>query len=157
MSDSDAAAPVRAASLLTLAPGLAWGFGQFVAFAFVLEPGPESAAAGAVLFFLCLFVGLVHAGLFAAAAAGLAASPFGRRWPRGADVLLAVLAGFVYAWLGLSILKFARTRAHLRFEDLWFLVTSARQVGGEGTAAERGGLLLALVLPALAALALFVL
>ena len=152
MSDLAAPAPTRAGALLTLAPGLAWGLAQFVAFAFVVEPGPESASQVAVLFFLCLFVGLVHAGLFAAAAAAL-----GRHLPRAGDALLAAGAGSVYAWLALSIVKFDQARAHLRFEDLWFLATSARQVSGEGTAAERGGLLFALALPALAALALFVL
>jgi arylsulfatase A-like enzyme len=155
LSDPDAPAPIRAPALLTLAPGLAWGLAQFAAFAFVLEPGPESAAQIAVLFFLCLFVGLVHAGLFAAAAAALGRSPFGRRLPRAADALLAAAAGLVYAWLGISIVKFGQARAHLRFEDLWFLATSARQVAGEGTAAERGGLLFALALPPLAALALY--
>jgi hypothetical protein len=146
LSTADSPAAVRAADLAPLLPGLVWGAAQFVAFAFLVRPRPESAFQFAVLFFLCLFVACVHGGALAAAAAAARAPRLGRLGAL-ADLLLALGAGALYSWLALSLVKFGQTRAHLRFEDVWFLATSARQVGGEGTAAERAALALALALP----------
>ncbi|HSM13586.1 MAG TPA: sulfatase-like hydrolase/transferase [Thermoanaerobaculia bacterium] len=148
MSDTDGRARP---GLLRLAPGFLWAGVLFGAFGFLVEPRPESAAQVAILFFLAIFLGCLHAGVFAAAAA------LAGRAGRAADALLALAGGLAYGWLALSILKFSKTRAHLRSEDLWFLATSARQVSGEGTSAERGLLALAIVLPLAIALGLYVL
>ncbi|GMU64008.1 MAG: hypothetical protein AMXMBFR36_02820 [Acidobacteriota bacterium] len=138
-------------SVLVLAPGLLWGIALFVVFAFLVEPRPQKGSQYVVLVLLGLFAAMLHGGTFAAAAS------VARRSGVWADALLALAAGSVYAFLGLSIVKFSVTRSHLRFEDLWFLATSARQAAGEGTGAERGWLLGALFAPVVLGLAFFAL
>jgi len=139
---------------LLLLPGALWGTTLFVAFGFRMRPAPESAGEVALLFFLALFVGTAHAGVFAALANALGRAPFGGRL--GA-LLLALCAGAGYAWLGLSLAKYSATRVHLRYDDLWFLATSAAQAGGEGTRAERVWLSAAALSPLIAAGLLYLL
>ncbi len=139
--------PRHAASAVLLIPGLVWGLVQFVAFGLRIEPLPESIGQLAALFFLTLFVGLVHGAVLAGLAAATGRWSPDHRLSRAWDLLLALITGAVYAFLGLSLAKFATARAHLRFDDLWFLVSSARQVGGEGTGTERAWLSFAAVLP----------
>ncbi len=73
------------------------------------------------------------------------------------DGLIAAAFGGAYGWLGLSLVKFSTTHSHLRAEDIWFLATSWRQVGGEGTATEKRILLFSILLPLAIAAALFAL
>jgi len=134
-----------------LSPGFLWGAALFTAFAFLVEPGPQTGSQYVVLAVIGLFSALLHGGIFAAAASAT------RRLGTWADLLLAAAAGGVYAFLGLSIVKFSVTRSHLRFEDLWFLATSARQAAGEGTGAERGWLLGALIAPVVLGFAVYAL
>jgi arylsulfatase A-like enzyme len=141
VADSALAPPARARRRLEILPGAAWGATLFVAFAFVVEPRAQKASQLVTLLLLALCAALTHGGLFAAAAGAA------RRAGAWADALLALAAGGLYAFLALSIVKFSVTRSHLRFEDLWFLATSARQAAGEGTGAERGWLLGAALAP----------
>lgn len=132
-----------------LLPAALWALSVIVAFGVLDESRPQHLRHWAGLVLLALAVGFVHAGLFV----GLAAvARRGRRW---ADAVLALAAGALYAALALSLVKFSVLRSHLRFEDLWFLATSARQAAGEATASERAWLLAALLLPAVLAALLF--
>jgi arylsulfatase A-like enzyme len=129
------------ATTILLLPGAIWGAAVFLAFALIVEPRPRRASEVAILLLLAACDGLVHSGTFAAAA--ILATRAGRL----ALTSCCLLAGGLYAILGLSIVKFSVTRSHLRFEDLWFLATSARQAAGEGTGTERTWLLAAVVSP----------
>ncbi|MBZ0144385.1 MAG: hypothetical protein K8F56_12470, partial [Rhodocyclaceae bacterium] len=125
-------------------PGVLWGLAIVLTFGMIDEARPQRPLQWAGLLLLALAVSLIHAGLFAAFAS------VARRVGRWADVVLALAAGGLYALFALSLVKFSMLRSHLRFEDLWFLATSARQAAGEGTASERtwlgGAVLLPLVL-----------
>lgn len=123
---------------------------------FRLTPSPPTLGAYLVLAFLALFLGLAHGALAALAAALLGRLFAARRWPRGFDALVALGLGGFYAWLGLSLWKLAITRSHLRFEDLWFVFGSLRQLGDEGSAQERAILFATLLLPLGLATVLFV-
>lgn len=128
-----------------LLPGALWGLLLFVAFAFFLKPRPARLSQFVALILLAALTACLHGGMLTLLAAGA------RRLGRWADLVLAALAGVLYGLLGMSLVKYSVTRSHLRFEDLWFLATSARQAAGEGTSRERLWLTGALVLPALVA------
>jgi lipoteichoic acid synthase len=149
--------PEGRSTVLTLLPGALWGATLFVAFGFLITPRPETASQYAILLFLSVFVGALHAGALAAFA-GLVANPrLGPGVARLADGSLALLFGVLYGWLSLSLVKFSTTHSQLRVEDIWFLATSWRQVGGEGTAMEKRVLLFSALAPLVLALAIFVL
>ena len=121
-----------------------------------LAPPPPTLGAWFVLAFLALFLGLAHGALTALAAALLGRLLAARRWPRGFDALVALGLGTFYAGLGLSLWKYALARSHLRFEDLWFVFGSLRQLGDEGSAQERAILLATVALPLGLAIVFFV-
>lgn len=141
----------RSTRALPFLPGLLWALTVLLAFGVFDEARPRRLLQWAGLVLLAAAVGVIHAGLFTTLA-GLA-----RRVGRWADVVLALAAGGLYALFALSLVKFSVLRSHLRFEDLWFLATSARQAAGEGTASERAWLAGAVVLPVLLAALLFAL
>lgn len=98
---------------------------------------------------LALLLLLGYAGALAAFALFLER----RLRPRPVRELLAILfslgLGTWLAWGALSLWKYRTVGAHLKQEDLWFLLRSLRQVGGEGTSLERFLLLLGLSSPLL--------
>ena len=151
----------RTAPLDIFAPQVFLGAGMvhaatlFWVCGFRLALPPPTLGAYFILAFLALFLGLAH-GALTALAGGLLARLLGaRRWPRGFDACVALGLGIFYAGLGLSLVKFAMTRSHLRFEDLWFVFGSLRQLGDEGSAQERAMLLAIVLLPIGLAVALF--
>ncbi len=135
--------------------GLLYAALLFWACGFRLVPAPPTPSAFVVLALLALFLGLAHGALSALAATLLSRLPGLRRWPLGIDFLVALGLGAFYAWLALSLWKFAIARAHLRFEDLWFIIGSLRQLADEASARERLMLFATLLAPVVFALALF--
>lgn len=137
-----------------LACGIVWCAACYALIATRLAP-PQRLSGYAVLAFQLLFLALGHAaawtGLSRAGARLLAA----HRWRRGYDAGIALVAGAAYAWLALSLAKYSLTRSHLRYEDLWFVAGSLRQLGGEGSARERLALLAAAALPLVLAVVVF--
>lgn len=138
-----------------LGAGMVYAALLFWACAFRFEPPPPTRGAFVVLAFFAVFVGLAHGALTALAATLLWRLSGLRRSALACDVLSALGLGALYAWMGLSLWKFALARAHLRFEDLWFALGSLRQLGDEGSAQERAMLLATLLAPFVLALALF--
>jgi arylsulfatase A-like enzyme len=132
-------------------PGLLWTLTVVLTFGVFDEARPGRPLQWAGLVLLAVAVGVVHAGAFATLAA------LARRTRQWTDVVLALAAGGLYALFALSLVKFSILRSHLRFEDLWFLATSAKQAAGEGTASERTWLGGAVLLPLVLALLLFAL
>jgi arylsulfatase A-like enzyme len=130
-----------------LGAGLIYATALFAACGFQFTPPPPTYGAWAVLAFLALFLGLAHGALTALAADRLACLVRAGRWLRGFDLLVALGLGLFYAGLGLSLLKFHLTGSHLRFEDLWFVFGSLRQVAAEGSARERAMLRATVLLP----------
>ena len=123
--------------------------------AFRLTPAPPTRGAFVVVALFALFLGLAHGALGTLIAIFLARLPGLRRWPLARDLLAALGLGALYAWLALSLWKFAIARAHLRFEDLWFIFGNLRQLGAEGSSRERLMLFATLLAPVAFALALF--
>lgn len=133
--------------------GSAWGSLCFVAFRFRFASETRGAESFALLA-LCALVALGHACAWLWFRRAFALLPGSSRSPRFTDLLFASLFGLVYAGLALSLLKYDLARAHLRYEDLWFVFGNLRQLGGEGSPRERLLLFVAVLLPmALAALA----
>ena len=130
-----------------LGAGTIYAGALFWSCGFRFTPPPQTLGGYFVLGFLALFLGLAHGALTALAAALLARLPGARHWPRAFDAGVALGLGFFYSGLGLSLVKFGMTRSHLRFEDLWFVFGSLRQVGAEGSAQERALLLATGLLP----------
>lgn len=130
-----------------LGAGTIYAGALFWSCGFRFTPPPQTLGGYFVLGFLALFLGLAHGALTALAAALLARLPGARPWPRTFDAGVALGLGFFYSGLGLSLVKFGMTRSHLRFEDLWFVFGSLRQVGAEGSAQERALLLATGLLP----------
>ncbi len=149
---TSAGAPAR----IFLALGALWAAALYVVLAFRLPPRPPSAGSYVVLALLLLFLALAHAALWTALSGFLARLLGARHWPRGFDALLALLVGLAYSWLALSLVKFAYTRAHLRYEDLWFLFGSLRQFAAEGSARERALFFSAAAAPLLLAVVVYV-
>ena len=139
-----------------LGAGMTYALVLFGVCGFRLATPPPTLGAWCVLAFLALFLGLAHGALAALAAALLGRLLAARRWPRGFDALVALGLGTFYAWLGLSLWKYALARSHLRFEDLWFVFRSLRQLGDEGSAQERAILLATVALPLGLAVVFFV-
>ncbi len=127
----------------------------FFACGFRMGTPPPTLGGFFVLGFLALFLGLAHGAVTALGAALLAGLPGARHRPRLVDGAVALALGLFYAGLGLSLLKFRMARSHLRFEDLWFVFGSLRQIGAEGSAQERALLAATLLLPLVLALAFF--
>ena len=138
-----------------LACGIVWCAACYALIATRLAPPPRLSGY-AILAFQLLFLGLGHAAAWTAASRGGARFLAAHRWGRVYHAALALAAGTAYAWLTLSLLKYALTRSHLRYEDLWFVAGSLRQLGGEGSARERLALLAAAALPFVLAIALYV-
>ena len=138
-----------------LGAGLVYAALLFLVCGFRLTARPPTAGAYVVLAFLALFVGLAHGAFFALAAALAEKVLPARRSTRGGDALIAIGIGLFYSWLALSLAKLAMAGSHLRYEDLWFVAGSVRQLGGEGSPRERLLLLAAVLLPVLLAGALF--
>lgn len=138
-----------------LGAGMVYATLLFWTCGFRLTPSPSTHGAYLVLAFLAFFLGLAHGALAALVATLLGRPRAARCWPRSFDTLVASSLGCTYAWLGLSLFKFAVTRSHLRFEDLWFVFGSLRQVGGEGSAQERALLLATGLLPLVLAAIVF--
>ncbi len=130
-----------------LCAGMIYAAALFAVCGFRLTPPPPTLGAYLVLAFLALFLGLTHGALTTLVAAFLARLLAAQRWPRGFDALLALALGFFYAALGLSLFKFAVTRSHLRFADLWFIFGSLRQLVDEGSPQDRAMLLTTVALP----------
>ena len=61
-----------------------------------------------------------------------------RRWPRKGllDFSKAVVLGLALAATSLSLFKLLTVRSHLRFSDLWFTFSNARQLAGESQGKE---------------------
>ncbi len=142
--------PVFLGAGMLYAAALLWACG------YCFAPPPPTYGSWIVLAFLALFVGLAHGALTAFAAGMAGRLVAAHRWSRGFDALVAATLGGFYSWLGLSLWKFAVTRSHLRFEDLWFVFGSLRQVGAEGSAQERALLLATGLLPFVLAAIFFV-
>jgi len=138
-----------------LACAVVWCAACYALIATRLAP-PQRLSGYAILAFQLLFLGLGHAAAWTALGRGGTRLLAAHRWVRGYHAALALAAGAAYAWLALSLLKYALTRSHLRYEDLWFVAGSLRQLGGEGSARERLALLAAAALPFVLAIALFV-
>ncbi len=130
-----------------LGAGMIYAAALFGVCGFRLAPPPPTLGAYLVLAFLTLFLGLAHGALTTLAAALLARLLAAHRWPRGFDALVALGLGWLYAALGLSLFKFAITRSHLRFADLWFVFGSLRQLFDEGSPQDRAMLLTTVALP----------
>ena len=133
--------------LVFLGAGILYATLLFFACGFRIGTPPPTLGGFFVLGFLALFLGLAHGAL-----TGLAAGLVGHllrsdRWPLVFDVLVAFALGGFYATLGLSLYKFKVAGSHLRFEDLWFVFGSLRQLGDEGSAQERMLLLTTVLLP----------
>ena len=120
----------------------------FALAAFRLPPGPATPGGYFVLAFFVLFLGLAHGALTAFAATLVARLPGLASRPAGGDFVVAVGLGAFYSWLGLSLAQFTFARSHLRFEDLWFVFGSLRQLGAEGSTEERAILLATVLAPA---------
>ncbi len=120
-----------------LSAGTIYAGALFWVCGFRLVPSPQTLGGYFVLAFLAFFLGLAHGALTALAAGLLARLPGARQWPRFFDAGVALGLGLFYAGLALSLLKFRMTRSHLRFEDLWFVFGSLRQLGAEGSTEER--------------------
>ncbi|MEO8198007.1 MAG: hypothetical protein ABI689_14920, partial [Thermoanaerobaculia bacterium] len=136
--------------------GLIYATVLFAACGFRFTPPPPTLGAYLVLAFLTLFLGLAHGAFIGLATVLMGRLLFSHRWARGFDALVALGLGLFYSALGLSLLKFAMTGAHLRFADLWFVFGSLRQVVDEGSTRERGMLAAILLVPLGLAGALFV-
>lgn len=121
---------VAPGSLLAL-PGILWGVTLFLAYGFVVQPRPSRPSQFLALLLLAALTACWHAGLLGGLAAGA------RRAGAWIDLALASAGGVAYTLLGMSLIKFSATGAHLRYEDLWFLASSATQAMGEGTPRER--------------------
>ena len=130
-----------------LGAGMIYAAALFGVCGFALVPPPPTPGAYVVLAFLTLFLGLAHGAVNALGAALLTHVLADCRWPRAVDTLVALALGILYSTLSLSLFKFTLTRSHLRFEDLWFVLGSLRQLGDEGSAQERGILLAIVLLP----------
>lgn len=137
--------------------GLLYAALVFFACGFRMGTPPATLGGFFVLAFLALFLGLAHGAATALAAALFAQLPGIRHRPRLADAAVALALGLAYTGLGLAWLKLGMTRSHLRFEDLWFVFGSFRQIGSEGSAQERTLLGATLLLPLVLALAFFAL
>jgi arylsulfatase A-like enzyme len=138
-----------------LGAGLLYGALLFAVCGFRLAPRPPTASAYLVLAFLGLFLGLAHGALTALVTTLLGRLTPARRWPRLFDAAVALALGLFYSGLGISLFKLAITGSHLRFEDLWFVFGSLRQLGDEGSAQERAMLYSAVLLPVGLAVVLF--
>jgi len=144
--------PGRGGSELSLEPGLlliglSWGAVLALSLAGTGARVATSWGGRVAILFLCLFVGLTHGGALGALFGKLARLGPAERHPRATTWVVAAVAALGYSWLGLSIAKFSRVGAHLRYEDLWFLAQGSAQIGGEATAVERGLLVAAALLP----------
>ncbi len=116
----------------------------------VSVPPPPSTSAFAATVLRLLLASLLALG-YGAVLAGVALLL--ERWTRGRLLREIFAAGLLvgtsvlFSWGVLSSLKFRWVGAHLNRDDLWFLLRSLLQVGGEGTDLERLGLFAGLMLP----------
>lgn len=138
-----------------LGAGMVYAGVLFWACGYRFSAPPPTLGGYFVLAFLALFLGLAHGALTALAAGMAGRLVAAHRWRRAFDALVAATLGAFYSWLGLSLWKFAVTRSHLRFEDLWFVFGSLRQIGAEGSAQEKGLLFATVLLPLGLSLAFF--
>jgi arylsulfatase A-like enzyme len=139
---------------LFLACGFAWAAACFALLALRLAPA-ERWSQTLVLGFLACFLALGHA---AAATLLRRCGAFllrAHRWRRGYDAISALVAGALYAGMALSLVKYTYARAHLRREDIWFILGSLRQLGSEGSPRERLLLAACFLLPLLFGLLIY--